>query len=111
MATQGYVHPTLSSEFSCFARHEQADNKTEQSQDRAENLNDKYFNEPRKQGLPKKSSVWVGNNLAYRLGSAASASAALLPLIPTDTPQIKLHIPTVIPDQNSAYPVYWFAAE
>ena len=39
---------------------------------------------------------------AYKLGSAASASAALLPLIPTETPHIKLHIPTVNPDQNSA---------
>lgn len=38
----------------------------------------------------------------YKLGSAASASAALLPFIPTDTPQIRLHIPTVKPAQNSA---------
>jgi hypothetical protein len=42
---------------------------------------------------------------AHKLGSAASANAALLPLIPTLTPQIKLHIPTVNPDQNSANPV------
>ena len=40
--------------------------------------------------------------LTYKLGSAASASAALLPLIPTETPHIRLHIPTVNPDQNSA---------
>jgi hypothetical protein len=38
-------------------------------------------------------------------GSAASASAALLPTTPTLTPQAKLHIPTVNPAQNSAYPV------
>ena len=38
----------------------------------------------------------------HRLGSAASANAALLPFIPTLTPQIRLHIPTSTPDQNSA---------
>ncbi len=47
----------------------------------------------------------------HKLGSAASASAALLPLIPTETPHIKLHMPTVRPDQKRAYPEYWFAAE
>jgi hypothetical protein len=34
--------------------------------------------------------------------SAASASAALDPLMPTLTPQIRLHMPTVTPDQKSA---------
>lgn len=42
---------------------------------------------------------------SYNEGSAASARAALLPLMPTETPHIKLHIPTVSPDQNSAKPV------
>ncbi len=41
----------------------------------------------------------------YKLGSAASAKAALLPLTPTETPQTRLHMPTVKPAQNSAYPV------
>ena len=41
----------------------------------------------------------------YKLGSAASAKAALLPLMPTETPQTRLHVPTVIPAQNSAKPV------
>ena len=50
----------------------------------------------------------VGKIWTYSVGSAASASAALLPLMPTHTPQIKLHMPTVIPAQNSAYPVNWF---
>ena len=40
--------------------------------------------------------------LTYKLGSAASASAALLPLMPTETPHIRLHIPTVNPDQKRA---------
>ena len=47
----------------------------------------------------------------YKLESAASANAALLPLMPTETPHIKSHMPTVRPDQKRAYPVYWFAAE
>lgn len=41
----------------------------------------------------------------YRVESAASAKAALLPLMPTDTPQMRLHIPTVTPDQKRAKPV------
>ena len=43
--------------------------------------------------------------ITHRLGSAASARAALLPLMPTETPQMRLHMPTVSPDQKSAYPV------
>ena len=41
----------------------------------------------------------------YRLGSAASARAALDPLMPTLTPHIRLHAPTKSPDQKSANPV------
>lgn len=52
-----------------------------------------------------------GQLLTYRLGSAASARAAPLPLMPTDTPQIRLHIPTVMPAQKRAYPVYALALE
>lgn len=48
---------------------------------------------------------------AYRVGSAASANAALLPLMPTATPQMRLHIPTVRPDQNNAYPVKYVFPE
>lgn len=44
-------------------------------------------------------------NETYKVESAASAKAALLPLMPTDTPQMRLHIPTVTPDQNRAKPV------
>lgn len=50
-------------------------------------------------------------DVAHREGSAASASAALLPLMPTQTPQIKLHMPTVMPAQNNAYPVNWLDPE
>ena len=38
----------------------------------------------------------------HKLGSAASANAALDPLMPTLTPQIRLHIPTSSPLQKSA---------
>lgn len=54
---------------------------------------------------------WLHVNMTYREGSAASASAALLPLMPTQTPQIKLHMPTVMPAQNNAYPVNWLDPE
>lgn len=42
---------------------------------------------------------------SYKDGSAASARAAPLPLMPTEIPHIRLHIPTVSPDQNNAKPV------
>lgn len=48
---------------------------------------------------------------AYSDGSAASARAALLPLMPTQTPQIRLHMPTVRPAQNNAYPVKMLEGE
>ncbi len=41
-------------------------------------------------------------SITHKVGSAASANAAPLPLMPTDTPQIKLHNPTVKPAQNTA---------
>ena len=49
-------------------------------------------------------SLWPGHS-SYSEGSAASAKAALLPLMPTETPQTKLHMPTVKPAQNKANPV------
>ena len=43
--------------------------------------------------------------LTNRLGSAASARAAVEPVIPTDTPHRRLHIPTVNPPQKIAKPI------
>lgn len=40
--------------------------------------------------------------ITHKLGSAASANAAPLPLIPTLTPHTRLHIPTVKPAQKRA---------
>lgn len=39
-----------------------------------------------------------------RVGSAASESAAVAPVIPTATPQRRLHTPTVRPPQNNEKP-------
>ena len=49
--------------------------------------------------LPKTSTMRIFTN---KFGSAASASAALEPVIPTQTPQRRLHTPTVSPPQNRA---------
>lgn len=54
---------------------------------------------------PKISTTRILTNKALSL---ASAMAALAPVIPTETPQIKLQTPTVNPAQNKAYPVYMF---
>lgn|ERR1700722_4094027 len=51
--------------------------------------------------LPNTSTTRIFTN---RVGSAASASAAFDPAIPTEMPQSRLHTPTVIPPQNSANP-------
>lgn len=47
--------------------------------------------------------------LTKRDESAASEMAAVAPVTPTQTPQIRLAAPTVIPAQNSEKPVYTFS--
>jgi hypothetical protein len=44
--------------------------------------------------------------LTNNWGSAASAKAAVEPVIPTETPQRRLQNPTVSPPQNNEYPIY-----
>ena len=51
--------------------------------------------------LPKTSTMRI---LTNKFGSAASARAAVEPVIPTQIPQSKLHAPTVIPPQKTAKP-------
>lgn len=51
--------------------------------------------------LPKTSTTKI---LTNRFGSAASDSAAVDPVIPTQTPQRRLHAPTVRPPQKRAKP-------
>jgi hypothetical protein len=79
---------------------EKTDDKTEKAKDRTEDLDNKDLD---------KSGVGISDMVQanviwepYRPGSAASARAALLPLMPTDTPQMRLHAPTVNPAQNRA---------
>jgi len=87
----------------CLLRQQQPNDQSEKSKHRAEDLDNENLDETidqRKHGYDERL-----DGQTYSVGSAASASAALLPLMPTDTPQIKLHIPTVNPAQNKAYPV------
>jgi hypothetical protein len=86
----------------CGALHEQTNDKTEESENGAENLNDENLDEAAGL-LGCMHTRWDWDT--HREGSAASARAALLPLIPTDTPQMRLHMPTVRPAQKRAYPV------
>lgn len=87
-----------------LAGNEKANDETEQAQHGAENLDDKDLDEPREKSMldVRRTNTAI---TTYRDGSAASARAAPLPLIPTATPQTKLHRPTVRPDQKRAYPV------
>lgn len=83
----------------CSALHKQSNNKTEQTKNGTKDFNDENLNE---------TVIWSVAGCrgqihsTYSEGSAASANAALLPLMPTETPQIKLHMPTVSPAQKSA---------
>jgi hypothetical protein len=52
--------------------------------------------------LPNTSTT---RTLTNKSGSAASAIAALAPVIPTQRPHSRLHEPTVRPPQKRAYPV------
>ena len=61
---------------------------------------------PIKPNKPKiELKISMTNILTNNVGSAASAKAALLPVIPTLTPHNKLQIPTVKPPQNNEKPV------
>lgn len=89
------------SEIERLARHKQAYNEAKETEDGAEDLNDKNLDEP---GFEQQLALVhpLSSASTYKLGSAASANAALLPLIPTDTPHIKLQAPTISPLQNIA---------
>lgn len=52
--------------------------------------------------LPNTSTTRIFTN---KLGSDASAKAAVEPVTPTDIPQRRLHAPTVRPPQNMANPM------
>ena len=84
-----------------FAGYQQPDDKAEETQHGAEDLDDENLDKP--DGIVSSlSSCLMKHQRTHRLGSAASARAAPLPLMPTDTPHTRLHMPTVNPDQNRA---------
>lgn len=84
------------------ALHKQSNDETEQTENGTEDLDNENLNETAEL-LVAGRERWL--ETTYSEGSAASANAALLPLIPTETPQTRLQMPTVSPAQNSAYPV------
>ena len=86
----------------CVALHQQANDESKQSENGGEDLDGKNLDEAR---MPLMGDWASGARATYRAGSAASARAALLPLMPTQTPQMRLHMPTVMPAQKRAYPV------
>jgi hypothetical protein len=80
-------------------------NETEKAQHRSENLSRKgspldEMHESWKERLHTSTIKILTNND----GSAASARAAVEPVIPTDIPHSRLHRPTARPPQNSANP-------
>jgi hypothetical protein len=114
LATSGVMLPTVFSkkghatlepslEVLCATLHEQSNNEAEQSKNSSKDLNGEDLDEPNTVSKPLSTRAKAMET--HIAGSAASARAALLPLMPTQTPQIRLHIPTVNPAQNRAYPV------
>ena len=91
---------TCSLEVVCTAAKQQSNDESEQAEDGREDLNDQDLDETvNTLAVPVLS---ISHPQTYSEGSAASAKAALEPLMPTLTPQIKLHMPTSTPLQNSA---------
>lgn len=92
----------LGVEVSCLAGDKQPDDQAEEAEDRAEDFDDENLDEAVKGlvSLSGSSAALKGNS--YSVGSAASARAAPLPLIPTATPHTRLHMPTVMPAQKRA---------
>jgi hypothetical protein len=83
----------------------QSNDESEQAENRREDLNDQDLDETVDVSAICGYLCHTVHPVTHSEGSAASAKAALEPLIPTLTPQIKLHMPTNTPLQNSAYPV------
>lgn len=96
------LQSTCSLEVVCAAAKQQANNETEQTKDGREDLNDQDLDETVVTlAIPELASREAYSS-THSEGSAASAKAALEPLMPTLTPQIKLHMPTNTPLQNNA---------
>jgi hypothetical protein len=87
----------------CLAGHEETNDQAEETKDGAEDLDDQDLDKSGEKILARAS--WRCHDTTHSVGSAASANAAPLPLIPTATPHTKLQPPTVTPAQNNANPV------
>jgi hypothetical protein len=83
----------------------QSNDESEEAEDGREDLNDQDLDETVDMSATCGYLRHTVHPKTHSEGSAASARAALEPLMPTLTPQIKLHMPTKTPLQNSAYPV------
>jgi hypothetical protein len=96
------LRPSLrAAEVAGLAGHEQPNDEAEQTKDGAEDFDDEDLDETKRDAISM-DFVCGRGRLAYSVGSAASARAAPLPLMPTATPQTKLQKPTVIPPQKVA---------
>jgi hypothetical protein len=93
---------TCSLEVVCAATEQQSNDESEQAEDGREDLNDQDLDETVITLAIFVPVSHMSHSQTHSEGSAASAKAALEPLIPTLTPQIKLHMPTRTPLQNSA---------
>ena len=93
---------TCSLEVVCAAAKQQSNDESEQTKDRREDLNDQDLDETVDTLAIPELASHKAHSSTHSEGSAASAKAALEPLIPTLTPQIKLHMPTSTPLQNNA---------
>lgn len=98
-------HLVLLAELVGFAGGKEANDQAEQTKDGAEDLDHKDLDESSR-GISMSAAVFLDlGEATYSDGSAASASAAPLPLIPTVIPHTRLQPPTVMPAQNRANPV------
>lgn len=95
--------PAILLKIICAALQQQSNDQTEESKDGREDLNDENLH---KSGHPVSFDLPLLFPMStHSAGSAASANAALDPLMPTLTPHTRLHMPTSKPAQNSAKPV------
>lgn len=92
----------LGIEVKCLAGDKQPDDQAKEAENGAEDLDDENLDEARKEQVSLRNSSAALKGKSYSVGSAASARAAPLPLIPTATPHMRLHMPTVMPDQKRA---------
>lgn len=89
-------------EVQSLAGDKQPDDQAEETEDGAEDFDDENLHETVKGQVSLDDSSATAKGKSYSVGSAASARAAPLPLIPTATPHTRLHMPTVIPAQKRA---------